>query len=123
MKKRPVNLDLSTMVFPPMAIASILHRISGVVLFLLLPWTFYLLDASLQDVSTFTDLQLWLANPYCKSLLWLLASASWYHVIAGTRHLLMDLGFGETLSSGRVSAVVVVVLGVVGAIVLGMWIW
>ena len=120
---RPVNLALTTMVFPPMAISSILHRLSGVALFLFLPIILYFLSLSLQDETTFTDLHLWLATPYCKAFLWLYTSAAWYHAIAGIRHLIMDAGFGEGLTAGRYSAIAVIGLGVVGALALGVLIW
>lgn len=122
-KKRPINLDLTTMAFPPMAIVSILHRISGVMLFLLLPLMLYWLNVSLHDVGTFTDLQLWLANPYCKILLWMFLSAAWFHSIAGIRHMVMDLGIGESLNAGRLSAFAVLGVGVFGALILGIWLW
>lgn len=122
-QKRPVNLDLTTMVFPPMAIASILHRISGIMLFLCLPAVLYWLDLSLRDVTTFTDLQLALANPYAKTVLWVFAASAWYHLLAGIRHMLMDVGIGESLHVGRVTAMWVIGLGVVGALMLGVWIW
>lgn len=122
-KKRPVNLDLTTLVFPPMAIASILHRISGVVLFLLFPYMLYLLDLSLRDVSGFTETQILFANPYHKILLWAFLSSAWYHVIAGVRHMVMDCGFLESLEEGRLTAIVVILLGVVGILGLGVWIW
>jgi succinate dehydrogenase / fumarate reductase cytochrome b subunit len=122
-KKRPVNLDLTTMAFPPMAIVSILHRISGVMLFLLLPVMLYWLSVSLRDVSAFTDVQLWLANPYYKAVLWLFLASAWFHLIAGIRHMVMDLGVGESLCAGRSTAMTILVLGVLGAVVLGIWIW
>lgn len=122
-KSRPMNLDLTTMVFPPMAVASILHRMSGVLLFLLSPWLLYLLDLSLHDESSFTELRLHLANPYYKTLLWISLSAAWYHLLAGVRHLLMDLGIGESVRIGRLSAVGVIGTGLVGAVLLGGWIW
>src|SRR3990167_2410781 len=122
-KKKPVNLDLTTMAFPPMAIASILHRISGVVLFLCLPVILYWLNLSLKNASSFTDLQLILANPYYKSLLWLFVSSLWYHLIAGIRHMFMDIGIGESLKAGYASANLVIILGILGALGLGVLIW
>lgn len=122
-KKRPINLDLTTLAFPPMAIVSILHRISGGMLFLLLPVMMYWLSMSLRDVSTFTDLQLWLAHPYCKVVLWGFLASAWYHLVAGVRHLVMDFGIGESRCAGRYSAIMVMVIGVLGALGLGIWIW
>jgi succinate dehydrogenase / fumarate reductase, cytochrome b subunit len=121
--KRPVNLDLTTLVFPPMAIVSILHRISGVVLFLLLPVMLYWLSLSLRGVTSFTDLQLGWANPYWKLALWMMMASAWFHVLAGIRHMVMDLGIGESISAGRLSAIVVIVLGMLSGLGLGIWVW
>lgn len=122
-KKRPINLALTTMAFPPMAIASIFHRLSGIILFLFLPVMLYWLKLSLQDAGSFTDLQLIIANPYYKVLFWLFLSSLWYHLIAGLRHMLMDLGIGESLKSGCISAKIIIFLGIVGSFSLGVFIW
>ncbi len=122
-KKRPVNLDLSSMKYPPMAIASILHRISGLALFLLLPMMLYFLSLSLRSVDSFEHLQTMLTSPYCKVLLWVFSSAFVYHVIAGIRHLLMDIGMGEQLGASRQSAKIVIVFAIIATIFLGIWIW
>lgn len=122
-KKRPVNLDLSTLKYPPMAIVSILHRISGVVLFLLFPIMLYLFSQSLHSDATFHQLQMTLANPYSKLLLWVFSGALMLHVLAGIRHVLMDIGFGEGLLAGRRSAISVMILAILSIIFLGIWIW
>ena len=122
-QKRPVNLDLGSMKYPPMAIVSILHRLSGLVLFLLLPIMLYFLSLSLRSVASFDQLQTVLSAPYCKLLLWVFSSAFLYHVIAGIRHLLMDLGVGEQLSTGRQGARIVLVAATILTIFLGIWIW
>lgn len=121
--KRPVNLDLGSMTYPPMAIVSILHRISGIVLFLFLPIILYFLSLSLRSPASFEHLQGLLAGPYCKFLLWSFTAALLYHVIAGIRHMLMDIGCGEELIAGRRSAIMVISLAVILAILLGVWIW
>ncbi len=122
-QKRPINLDLGTMKFPPMAIASILHRISGVLMAFLLPILLYLLDLSLANETSFKGVQLSIANPYWKLLLWTFVAALIYHLLAGIRHLIMDMGYGEDLNSGRRSAIGVVGLAVVLTILAGIWIW
>ncbi|CEG55889.1 succinate dehydrogenase, cytochrome b556 subunit [Legionella fallonii] len=122
-KKRPVNLDLSSLKFPPMAIASILHRISGIALFLLLPLMLFILGKSLQSEDLFIQTKSMLTSPYYKLGLWAFSAALIYHVLAGIRHLLMDMGYGEHLSAGRRSAILVIVLSVILTIFLGIWIW
>lgn len=122
-QKRPVNLDLGTLKFPPMAIASILHRLSGLVMFLLLPFMIYLLGRSLQSVDSFAMLQIDLQSPVFKLVIWAFCAALVYHVLAGIRHMIMDLGYGEQVSTGRCSAITVIALAVVLTILLGFWIW
>jgi succinate dehydrogenase / fumarate reductase cytochrome b subunit len=121
--KRPINLDLASLKFPPMAIASILHRISGLVLFLLLPIILYFLKLSLHSVESFAHLQVVMASNYSKLVLWAFSSALVYHIVAGFRHMFMDLGFGEHLNSARISSIAIIVLGSILTIILGVWIW
>jgi succinate dehydrogenase / fumarate reductase cytochrome b subunit len=56
-------------------------------------------------------------------MLWGFGSAWMYHVLAGIRHMLMDLGYGESLPAGRYSAIAVMVLAGIAIIFLGVWIW
>jgi succinate dehydrogenase / fumarate reductase cytochrome b subunit len=122
-KKRPINLDLSSMTFPPMAIVSILHRISGIVLFLLMPIILYLLARSLTSEASFATTKIMMSSLHYKIALWAFFSSLVYHVIAGIRHLFMDMGFGEQLTAGRLTAVLVMVITVISTLVLGLWIW
>ena len=119
--KRPINLDLISLKYPPMAITSILHRISGVVLFLLMPLLIYFLKLSLVSETSFYNLQIMLMHPMYKLLLWVFISALMYHLFAGIRHLLMDLGYGEGLRAGRISSIIVIVLGIMSMILTGIW--
>jgi len=122
--KRPINLDLASMKYPPMAIASILHRISGLILFLLMPIMLYFFSVSLRSSDSFEQLETTIRTcVFSKLVLWGFCSALLYHVIAGIRHIAMDLGFGETLYAAKRSAVVVIMIAVIATILLGMWIW
>ena len=120
---RPVNLDLGSMKYPSMAIASILHRISGLVMFLLLPLMLYFLSLSLHSVESFDHLQAMLTSPLYKCLLWGFSAALIYHLLAGIRHMVMDTGMGEELGTARTSASIVIVLAIILTILLGIWIW
>ena len=122
-RKPPVNLDLRTIAFPPMAIASILHRLSGIALFLLLPVMLCLLQCSLKNADSFAAVQLRLANVSIKLVVWAFLAALVYHLIAGIRHMVMDLGYGEEVATGRRSAIFVIALAVILTILLGIWIW
>jgi succinate dehydrogenase / fumarate reductase cytochrome b subunit len=122
-KKRPVNLELTSLTYPPMAIASILHRISGIVLFLLLPLMLYLLNMSLHSAESFAQTQALINTLSYKLIIWSFCVALIYHLLAGIRHIVMDFGFGEQLSAGRYSATGVIILATILAIILGIWIW
>lgn len=117
--KRPVFLNLLQIKFPVPAIASIFHRVSGVVLFLGLPFLLYCWHQA-RSAEGFMALQQ--ANFGFKVLLWMILSAGFYHALAGLRHLLMDCGLGESLTQARFTAKLVIGLAIVGALLLGVWV-
>lgn len=121
--KRPVNLDLTTIHFPAPAIASILHRLSGVVIFLAIPLLLWTLSLSLTSIETFQKLQLIGTSFICKFILWIILSSLLYHLFAGIRHLLMDMHIGDSLAGGRMGSYIVFVCGIVCAILVGVWLW
>lgn len=120
--KRPVNLNLFTIAFPLPAIVSILHRISGVILFLLIPLLLVLLTRSL-DAHGFHQIGVFFAHPVVKFCVWGLLLALFYHLIAGIRHLLMDCHCGDSLQGGRLGAKLVLLATFIVAILLGIWLW
>jgi succinate dehydrogenase / fumarate reductase, cytochrome b subunit len=122
-QNRPVNLELSSFKFPSTAIASILHRLSGLAIFLLLPLILYILDLSLHSRASYDDLKTLLTCQYIKVGLWIFCSAFTYHVIAGIRHIILDTGVGEDISTAKRTAVAVILLAFVAIIFLGVWIW
>lgn len=121
--KRPVNLDLSTLKFPVMAITSILHRLSGLAIFFALPLLLYLLDNSLNSSKGFADVVALIDNSLIKIILWGVLVAFAYHLLAGIRHMIMDLGVGESLAMGKRTASIVIIAATIAAILLGVWIW
>ena len=121
--KRPVNLDLTTIKFPVSALTSITHRISGIALFVALPILLWMLDRSLASPESFAELKDLLTTPLAKLVVWGILAALIYHLAAGVKHLLMDLGIGETLEGGRRGAIAVVAVSVVLIILAGVWVW
>ncbi len=122
--ERPINLDLTKFHFPPMAIVSIIHRISGVILFLFIPLMLYLLHQSIISPTSFTNLQLSLTQSlWMKFWVWIMLSAALVHLFAGIRHLTMDLGFGESVPAARGSAYTVFILSAIAIILAGVWLW
>ncbi|TQV84421.1 succinate dehydrogenase, cytochrome b556 subunit [Aliikangiella coralliicola] len=121
-KNRPVNLNLAAFRFPVTSISSILHRISGVILFLSVPLCLWALQSSLTP-GGFAEVKSVLSSGIAKFITWAILSMLAYHIIAGVRHLLMDAGIGETLQGGRFGANAVIALGVLTAVGIGVWIW
>ena len=121
-KTRPKNLNLFTIHFPLPAIVSILHRISGFILFLLIPFMILGLDYSL-TLSGFETIQQWLDHFFVRFVLWLLFIPFCFHLIAGIRHLLMDIHIGDQLKSGRLFSQLVFVITILFVILAGIWLW
>ena len=120
---RPVNLDISTIKFPLAAITSIIHRITGVILLIGFGFLLYLLQLSLESESGFVLVQELLSGLIVKLLTWAVIACLIYHFIAGCKHLLMDLGIGETNEGAQIGSWLVVVFSVVGILIAGVWIW
>ncbi|SRR5579883_135985 len=120
---RPKNLNLFTIHFPIPAIVSILHRISGFVLFLIIPLLLWMLNASLSSMESFDALQAYLAEPFIKFILWGSLSAFIFHLVAGVRHLLMDGGVGESLKGSRIGSWSTIAISLILIILTGIWLW
>ena len=122
-KKRPVNLDIGSIKLPITSYVSILHRVSGVILFFAVAVFLWMLESSLSSEQGFADLQAAFGNPICQFIIWGCLAALAYHVVAGIRHLIMDMGFGEdSFESGRNSARAVAVIAVVVIALITWWI-
>ncbi|MDO3382078.1 succinate dehydrogenase, cytochrome b556 subunit [Gilvimarinus algae] len=122
-KKRPVNLELSTIKFPITALVSITHRISGVFLFAGVAVLLWMLDSSLRSEEGFAAVQDALSHPVCKFILWAVLAGLAYHSAMGVRHLIMDCGVGESYEGGRLGAKLALVAAVVLIVLAGVWVW
>lgn len=116
-QSRPVYLNLLKIRQPVTALASIAHRISGVLLFLSLPATIWALDRSLQSPEGYREVALLCQQPLTKLLVVLLAWAISHHFFAGIRYLLIDVDWGVDLATAKRTALVVNVCGVAGVLV------
>ncbi|MDP4548942.1 MAG: succinate dehydrogenase, cytochrome b556 subunit [Marinobacter sp.] len=121
--KRPVNLDLGKFHFPLPAITSILHRISGIIIFVGVAFLMYGLDLSLSGEDGFNRVNELLDSFLAKLITWGILSALLYHLVAGIKHLLMDAGIGEELESGRLAAKITLVVSIVLIVLAGVWVW
>ncbi|EOY2074098.1 succinate dehydrogenase cytochrome b556 subunit [Vibrio alginolyticus] len=122
-KSRPVNLDLQTIHFPITAIASILHRVSGVITFVAVGILLWLLSISLSSPMGFMEAADIVDSFFVKFILWGILTALAYHIAGGIRHLLMDLGHFEELDSGTMSAKVVFGATAVLSLLAGILVW
>ena len=121
--KRPVNLDITTIKLPLPAYTSILHRISGIILFIALGFLLYGLEQSLASEQSFEALKRLLALPLVKFITWTILAALIYHFVAGVKHLLMDIDIGDSKESGTVGAILTLVLSVSLITLAGFWLW
>lgn len=123
-KQRPVNLDLTTIRFPITAIASILHRVSGVITFVAVGILLWLLGLSLSSPEGFLAAASIMDSFFVKFIMWGILTALAYHVVLGIRHIMMDTGcLDETLSVGIRSAHISFAVTVVLSILAGVLVW
>ena len=122
-KERPVNLDLSTIKLPAAAKASILHRVSGVVMLIALAFLTWAFATSLSGPEGFMQIESLMTGFIAKFIGWGILTALGIHIILGIRHWVMDLGYWEELESGRTSANIAIVLSIVWAVLVGVWLW
>lgn len=122
-KQRPVNLDLSTIKMHPAANASILHRISGVIMVFAIGILLWALSLSLSSAEGFAQVESLLSGVFFKIIILGTLSALIYHLLGGIRHLLMDMGHFEELASGNATAKLIIALWLVLTVVVGVRLW
>ena len=103
-QKRPKNLNLFTIKLPINAVVSILHRVSGIGLFLSLPLILWALQSLVHSEASYQNLTSWLNTWFVKLLLIGLAWAFFHHFFAGIRHLLQDIHWMTSLNNARLSS-------------------
>ena len=120
--------DLTTYSLPPAGIVSILHRVSGVLMFLLLPFIIWMFDSSVSSEISFAKFKAVFNNGFsfvpgflvklvALALIW----AYLHHFIAGVRHLWMDVSHAAvTKEFGNSSAIITLALSVLLTVVLGL---
>jgi succinate dehydrogenase / fumarate reductase, cytochrome b subunit len=122
-KQRPKHLALHQIKLPLPGIVSILHRISGLMLFCALPLLLLMLQYSLFSIETYTQLMTVLANPLLKLLLLGLLWAFMHHFCAGLRFLAIDVHYVRNLAQARNSSKVVMVVSLVLTVLIGIKLW
>ena len=122
-KKRPVYINLIKIRLPLPGIVSILHRVSGAGLFLLLPLLLCLLGGSLESQASYDQIHEWMAAPFAKLLISGLVWAYLHHFCAGIRYLLLDVHCGISLPAARASSRWVLIIGLLLTFTVWYRIW
>ena len=122
-KHRPKHLALHLIKLPLPGFVSILHRISGLLLFIALPLLLLMLQYSLRSIETYTQLLAVLAHPLAKLMLLGLLWAFLHHFCAGLRYLAIDLDYGVKLAQARASSKMVLAVSLVLTVLLGAKLW
>ncbi len=102
--KNPKFLNLLQIRMPIGAMASIAHRATGILLFLVLPGAIYLLDLSLRSPTDYAQAVSWLTSPPVQLVTVVFVWSLAHHFLAGIRFLLIDFEHGVSRSAARVSA-------------------
>jgi len=105
--KRFTNIHITDILryrLPAAGVVSILHRVSGAMMFLLLPLILYIFDLSITSEISFTHLQGFVSHWFVKLLILGLSWAYLHHFCAGVRHLIMDAHIGLTKEASAKSA-------------------
>ena len=120
MDTRPVNLDLRTVRMPFTAVLSILHRITGIIIFIGTPILLWLLQQSLTSPQHFAEVSGMLSEGIFRLGFFALIWAFAYHIMAGIKHLAMDLGHAETPESAKIASVLLILGNILVLIFLGV---
>jgi len=122
-KRRPKYLNLFEIKLPLPGWASILHRVSGAGLFLVLPFLIWLLSLSLGSPESFAIFKAVVGHPLVKLVLLGLTWAFLHHFCMGIRVLLLDLHIGIEKPQARASAIAVFVVSLLLTALLGAKLW
>ncbi|MDP2242032.1 MAG: succinate dehydrogenase, cytochrome b556 subunit [Burkholderiales bacterium] len=122
-KKRPKHLDLIRIRLPLAGVVSIMHRVSGAILFLFIPLLLWLLQLSLASPQSFDAFRNAASNPLLKIVLLGLLWGYLHHLCAGVRHLALDLDLGTELGAARLSSAIVIVVSIGLTLMAGALLW
>lgn len=123
-RQRPKYYDLNLLHLPWPGLVSILHRITGVVMFLfLIPAVLFVLQCTLESETGFSKWKSIFSEPIVKLIVLGFVWSYIHHLFAGIRYLLLDIQVGTALEPARTTAKTVLVLGIVATVLIGVRIW
>ncbi len=117
-KPRPVFLNLMKIRLPIAGIMSIIHRVTGVVMVLSIPFAIYLFGLSLSSADGFAEAHAFVQMGLVKFLLFLFLWGLMHHLLAGIRYLLIDIDIGVDKPLFRQTAWAVILAAPVLALIL-----
>jgi succinate dehydrogenase / fumarate reductase cytochrome b subunit len=124
--KRPINVGITDLLlfrWPIAALASISHRVAGVALFVGIALVLYALQMSLSSEQSFNNLKAVMTSSLIGMIITIgLLAALVFHFVAGIKHLLMDLGVGESLEGGAFAAKVVFLFSAALILLAALWV-
>ena len=123
-KQRPTNLAINTMRLPITAYASILHRISGVIIWvamvLAVPVAFY----AQQSAQNFETVSTLLNNNFViQFITWGMLTALAYYCLGTIKHIIQEFGYFEDLAGGCMISRLAIGLGIVLSVLIGLGVW
>jgi succinate dehydrogenase / fumarate reductase cytochrome b subunit len=122
-RNRPKNLNLLTIRLPIPALVSIMHRVSGAFLFMLLPLLLWVLHQSLANPNAYQLAQVFLHHPLAKLICLAVTWAYLHHACAGIRHLALDAHYGLRLNYARATSRAVLIISGLLTLRMGIWLW
>lgn len=120
---RPKFLALHLIRLPLPGLVSILHRASGLLMFLVLPLLLWMLQSSLRSIQTYTELADYLRHPASKVFLLIVLWAFFHHFCAGLRFLAIDIGRGVKLAQARAGAKWALAVSLALTVLIGARLW
>ena len=120
---QPLSPRLSVYRWPLTMVASLAHRASGILLALFVPVYLYLISGLVGTPDDFAAMVLWMHSYFGKLTLWLTGTALLYHLVNGVRFILLDAGCFESRDGMRASARFSVAAGVLGGLLLAVFLW
>ena len=110
MKSKHIYLNLSFIDLPITALTSILHRVTGIILFFFSPFILYFFYLSMESSSSFIIAKSLFSHIYIKILFKLFLLTLIYHFFNGIKHILMDIGYFENKITARNISLIVLFL-------------
>ena len=109
---RPIYFNLIKIYLPVTGVVSIAHRISGILMFLAIPYLAYIFELSLQSQDGFNEVVNQLSSLWLRPIIFLMFWSIAHHLLAGIRFLLIDLGIFVNRNSAHISAYVALLSGI-----------